>query len=33
MEILVVSGIVAGFIALTEGVKRACRNYLKRISQ
>ncbi len=28
MEFLVISGIVAGFIAVSEGVKRACRSYL-----
>jgi hypothetical protein len=28
MEIIVVSGIVAGFIALSEGVKHACRSYI-----
>lgn len=30
MEALVVSGIVAGFIALSEGVKRACKSYLSK---
>ncbi len=28
MEIIIVSGIVAGFIAVSEGVKHACRSYL-----
>lgn len=30
MEIIVVSGIVTGFIALSEGVKRACRTYIAK---
>lgn len=30
MEVIVVSGIVAGFIALSEGVKHACKNYLSK---
>ena len=30
MEILVVAGIAAGFIALSEGVKHACKSYLAR---
>ncbi len=30
MEIVIVSGIVAGFIAVSEGVKRACRTYIAK---
>jgi hypothetical protein len=30
MEILIVSGMVAGFIALSECVKHACKNYLSK---
>lgn len=30
MDLLVVSGIVAGFIAVSEGVKLACKSYLSK---
>ena len=30
MGVIVVSGVVAGFIALTEGVKRTCKSRLAK---
>ena len=33
MELIVVSGLVAGFIALSESVKYACRSYLTKNSK